>query len=81
MEMRIATKRERFREVLGGRPRSRILLEASTENEWVARVLEELGHDVIVAPFAAIGSHRFRSVSREPLGTGGSGDRFPVPRP
>src|SRR6476619_4680207 len=31
------------------RPRARILLEASTESEWVARCLERLGHEVIVA--------------------------------
>jgi hypothetical protein len=35
--------------VLGGRPRARILLEACTESEWVARHLESLGHEVIVA--------------------------------
>ena len=48
-ERRIATSRERFTAVLGGRPRARILLEASTESEWVARHLESLGHEVIVA--------------------------------
>ena len=35
--------------MFGGRPRARILLEAMTESEWVARWLEELGHEVIVA--------------------------------
>lgn len=40
VEARIATTRERFLEVLGGRPRCRILLEAATESEWVARFLE-----------------------------------------
>ena len=34
---RIATSRERFTAVVGARPRARILLEASTESEWVAR--------------------------------------------
>ena len=48
-ERRIATTRERFTAVLGGRSRARILLEASTESEWVARHLESLGHEVIVA--------------------------------
>jgi transposase len=48
-ERRIVTSRERFTAVLGGRPRARILLEASTESEWVARHLEQLGHEVIVA--------------------------------
>ena len=46
---RIVTSRERFTAVFGVRPRARILLEASTESEWVARHLESLGHDVIVA--------------------------------
>lgn len=33
-EKRIRTLRERFAEVFGGRPRSRILVESSTESEW-----------------------------------------------
>ncbi|MET1083524.1 MAG: transposase [Burkholderiales bacterium] len=33
----------------GKRPKARVLIEASTESEWVARCLEELGHEVIVA--------------------------------
>jgi transposase len=49
LERRVRTRRERFEEVFGGRPRARILIEASTESEWVARCLEELGHEVIVA--------------------------------
>jgi transposase len=36
-EPRIRTTPERFAAVLGDRPRARILLEASTESEWVAR--------------------------------------------
>ena len=48
-ERRIATTRERFSAVLGERPRARLLVEASTESEWVARHLESLGHEVIVA--------------------------------
>jgi transposase len=48
-EQRIVTTRERFTAVLGNRPRARILLEATTESEWVARHLEALGHEVIVA--------------------------------
>jgi len=36
-ERRVVTSRERFTAVLGGRPRARILLEASTESEWMAR--------------------------------------------
>jgi transposase len=33
----------------GGRPRCRVLIESSTESEWVARHLEGLGHEVVVA--------------------------------
>src|SRR6266446_2647975 len=32
-----------------GRPPMRVLVEASTESEWVAQHLESLGHEVIVA--------------------------------
>ncbi|MGH7700140.1 MAG: IS110 family transposase, partial [Gemmatimonadales bacterium] len=45
IERRIVTSRERFTAVLGGQPPARILLEASTESEWVARHLEALGHE------------------------------------
>ena len=44
-ERRIVTSRERFTAVLGNRPPARVLVEASTESEWVARHLEGLGHD------------------------------------
>ena len=54
--------------MLWGRPRARILLEASTESEWVARHLESLGHEVIVAdqnyaPMYANRSRRTKSRS------------------
>jgi len=49
IERRIQTSRERFTTVLGDRPRARILVEDSTESEWVARHLEALGHEVILA--------------------------------
>ena len=37
-ERRVRTLAERFGEALGRRPPARILLEASTESEWVAAV-------------------------------------------
>ena len=37
-DRRIVTSRDRLTAVFGDRPRARILLEASTENEWVARL-------------------------------------------
>lgn len=69
-ERRIVTSRERFTAVLGSRPRARILLEASTESEWVARHLEALGHEVIVAdpnyaPMYATRSRRVKTDKRD----------------
>jgi len=49
VEAWIATPRERFLEVLGGRHGAGFLLESATESEWVARVLEGIGHEMIVA--------------------------------
>jgi hypothetical protein len=40
VEQRIRTEPERFAAVLGARPRARMLIEASTDSEWVARCLE-----------------------------------------
>jgi len=48
LETRIATSRAEFTRVFG-RPAMRILLESSTESEWVAQTLEGLGHEVVVA--------------------------------
>lgn len=66
-ELRIATSRERLSAVFGHRPRARILVEASTESEWVAQHLEELGHEVIVADpnFAPMYATRRRSVKTD----------------
>ena len=67
IEQRILTDRIRFGEVFGGGPRDRILIEASTESEWVARCLEELGHEVIVADpnFAPMYATRSRRVKTD----------------
>jgi hypothetical protein len=66
-ERRIHTDRERFAAVLGKRPKARVLIEASTESEWVARCLEELGHEVIVADpnFAAMYATRSKRVKTD----------------
>ncbi len=56
-ERRIITSRERFTAVLGDRPRAKILLKASTESEWVARHLESLGHEAVVAAPRVAGSN------------------------
>src|SRR5438034_200671 len=69
-EQRIVTSRERFTAVLGHRPPARILVEASTESEWVAQHLEGLGHEVIVAdpnyaPMYATRSRRVKTDKRD----------------
>lgn len=66
-ERRIVTTRERFTAVLLGKARCRILLEASTESEWVARHLESLGHEVIVADpgFAPMYATRSKKVKTD----------------
>jgi transposase len=67
VERRIVTSRERFTAVLGNRAPARILLEAATESEWVARHLESLGHTVIVADpnFAPMYATRRRRVKTD----------------
>jgi transposase len=67
IEQRIRTEPERFATVLGQRPRARILLEASTDSEWVARCLEGLGHEVIVGDpnFAPMYATRTRKVKTD----------------
>jgi transposase len=69
-EQRIVTSRERFTAVCGNRAPARILLEASTESEWVAQCLEALGHEVIVAdpnyaPMSATRSRRVKTDQRD----------------
>lgn len=49
IERRVRTERERSVALFGPRTKSRILVEAMTESEWVARCIEEWGREVIVA--------------------------------
>src|SRR3954462_15826831 len=67
LERRIRTQRERFAAMLGERAPAKILIEASTESEWVARCLEQLGHEVVVADpnFAAMYATRSRRVKTD----------------
>jgi len=70
IEQRIRTSRERFTAIFGGRSPARMLVEASTESEWVARHLEALGHTVIVAdpgfaPMYATRSSRVKTDKRD----------------
>src|SRR5207249_973543 len=67
LERRIRTEPDRFAEVLGHRSPARILIESATESEWVARCLEALGHEVIVADpnFAPMYAQRTRKVKTD----------------
>jgi transposase len=67
LERRIRTQRERFATVLAERTPAKVLIEASTESEWVARCLEQLGHEVVVADpnFAAMYATRSRRVKTD----------------
>jgi len=70
IEERIKTDREQLSKLLGALPQSRILIEAGTESEWVARHLEALGHEVIVAdpnfaPMYATRSRRIKTDKRD----------------
>ena len=67
IDRRIATSRDRFTHVFWGRPRMRILVEASTESEWVAQHLEETGHEVIVADpnYEPMYGHRSRRIKTD----------------
>lgn len=66
-QLRIKTTKQRLEAVFGQMERSRLLLESSTESEWVARCLESLGHEVIVADpnFAAMYATRSRRVKTD----------------
>jgi transposase len=48
-DRRVVTTRERLVAVFDGSGPLRILVEASTESEWVAQALEAAGHEVVVA--------------------------------
>lgn len=67
IERRIRTERGKLAELLKGRPKAKVLLESSTESEWVAQCLEELGHEVVVADpnFAAMYATRSRRVKTD----------------
>jgi transposase len=67
VERRIKTERSSLYAMFGDRPRARILIESSTESEWVARCLEGLGHEVIVADlnFAPMYATRSKKVKTD----------------
>jgi transposase len=67
VEIRIRTAHERFERVLAPYLGARVLLEASTESEWVAQWLEDLGHQVVVADpnYAPMYAHRSRRIKTD----------------
>lgn len=48
-EGRVATREDALRQRFSGCPRMRIALETGTHSPWVSRVLEDCGHEVVVA--------------------------------
>jgi transposase len=46
---KVATTREGIETLLAGLPRTRVVIETGTHANWVSRVVERLGHEVIVA--------------------------------
>lgn len=72
IEKRMRTERERLTPYFKDRPPAKILMESSTISEWVARLLEDLGHEVIVAdpnyaPMYAQRSRRVKTDKRDAL--------------
>ena len=67
LDRRVDTRASDFGRVFRERPPMRILLESSTESEWVAQCLEGLGHEVIVADpnFVAMYGDRTRRVKTD----------------
>lgn len=66
-EIRIPTDRPNFTDILRPYQGARVLLESSTESEWVARHLESLDLEVIVADpnFAPMYATRSRKVKTD----------------
>src|SRR5712692_3858933 len=48
-ESRVATKESALRQRFAGCPRMRIALETGRHSPWVSRVLEDCGHEIVVA--------------------------------
>lgn len=70
IERRIRTDRESFDKLFADKPLARIPVEDSTDSEWVARHLEALGHEVVVAdpnfaPMDAIRDRRIKTGKRD----------------
>src|SRR5437868_7477737 len=49
LEQKLSTIPKTMREVFGEMPRSRVALETGMHSPWISRLLNDLGHEVIVA--------------------------------
>src|SRR5574338_1201217 len=60
LERRVPTSREALTAAFTRQPHARILIESSTESEWVAQTIEACGHEVVVASpgYALMYAHR-----------------------
>lgn len=67
LDRRVETARTEFDRIFAGRPRMRILIESSTESEWVAQYLEAIGHEAVVVDptYAAMYGSRSRKVKTD----------------
>jgi transposase len=67
LDRRIDTSRRAFAGIFESRPPMQVLLESSTEREWVAQHLESCGHQVIVADpnYAAMYGQRTRRIKTD----------------
>jgi hypothetical protein len=67
LERRVDTSRDDLDRIFAQRPPMRILIESSTDSEWVAQHLKRVGHEVIVADpnYAAMYGSRSRKVKTD----------------
>ena len=67
LDRRVDTTRTEFDRIFAGRPRMRILIESSTESEWVAQHLEAIGQEAVVVDptYAAMYGSRSRKVKTD----------------
>lgn len=60
-ERRVRTRRADFEALLGGRQRMRVVIETGQQSNWVARLIERLGHEALVAQ-----ARRLRMIYQNP---------------
>lgn len=69
-ERRIATRPDKIRQYLEGRPKSRVILETGAEAFWVAQIARESGHEArvvpsMLAPSLGVGQRRLKNDQRD----------------